>query len=253
MRDNTDLAWERWGQQDPYFAVLTEQKYRRNCIEDTKVSFFESGRLHIREVMRDVEDHFGPIPRGSALDFGCGVGRLMVPLSKEFSSVTGLDVSRAMLAEASKNLSEGGIANVELLESDDDLSKLGNRKFDFVHTYIVLQHVSPRRGYVIVRNLLRHVSPGGAFFIHVSCRRNLPLSREVVYRIKTGFPWAYVAFNILQRKKMFEPVMEGNEYDVVELMQIFQEAGFEQFVTRLENRNDFTTASFYSKNGPNLS
>lgn len=247
MKKNTDIAWERWGQQDPYFAVLTEQKYRKVSIESAKASFFESGQLHVADVLRKIEEHFGPVSRGDALDFGCGVGRLSIPLAKEFNRVTGLDVSRAMLEEASKNLAERRIDNVDLVESDDVLSRLGDKRFNFIHTYIVLQHISAKRGYVIVRNLLRHLASGGTFFIHVCCRRNLPLVRELVYFCKTKIPGGYILFNMLQGKKISEPVMEGNEYDVGTLLKVFQEAGFEDVMTKLENRSNCLTASFYSK------
>ena len=248
MKQHTDLAWERWGKQDPYFGVLADQKYRRANIKNTRANFFESGQLHITNVMAEIEKHFGPVSKGSALDFGCGVGRLLVPLSKVFDRVSGVDISKPMLEEASKNLAEREIANVDLLESDDALSTLGDRKFDFIHTYIVLQHISPERGYVIVRNLLRHLSPVGVFFIHVSYRRNLRLERELVYLGCNKIPFAYILFNILQGKGVFEPRMEMNEYDVGRLLGILQGAGFKELMTKLENHGECLTASFYSKN-----
>ena len=251
MKKRTDVAWERWGQQDPYFGVLADRKYRNTNIENTKADFFESGQLHITNVLAEIEKHFGPVSKASALDFGCGVGRLLIPLSKEFGHVTGLDVSKPMLEEAAKNLAEKRIGNVDILESDDNLSKLGDKTFDFIHTYIVLQHISPERGYMIVRNLLHHLSRVGVFFMHVCCRRNLPLARELVYFSKNKIPCANTLFNILQGKRIFEPSMEMNEYDVGRLMDIFKAAGFEELMTKLENHGHSLTASFYSKNAHN--
>jgi len=248
MKKQTDFAWERWGQRDPYFGVLSDQKYRRANISNTKTDFFDSGDQHIANVLEGIEKHFGPVPKASALDFGCGVGRLLVPLSKIFGRVTGLDVSKAMLEEASRNLAERKIGNVDLLNSDDELSTLGNGKFDFVHTYIVLQHLSPERGYIIVRNLLRHLSSDGAFFIHVSCRRNLPMARELAYFCKTKLPFGYVLFNMLQGRRMFEPRMEVNEYDAGRLLEVLQRAGFQELLTKLENHGTSLTASFSSRN-----
>jgi 2-polyprenyl-3-methyl-5-hydroxy-6-metoxy-1,4-benzoquinol methylase len=248
MKKHTDLAWECWGQEDPYFGVLKDQKYRKTNIKNTKANFFESGQLHITNVIAEIEKHFGPVSKASALDFGCGVGRLLMPLSQEFNRVTGLDVSQSMLEEASRNLTERGIGNVDLLKSDDALSTLEDRRFDFIHTYIVLQHISPERGYVIVRNMLQHLSPVGAFFIHVCCGRNLPLARNLVYLSQSKIPGASVLFNILEGKRMFEPRMEMHKYDVGRLLDILQQAGFKELMTKLENHGDCLTASLYSKN-----
>jgi 2-polyprenyl-3-methyl-5-hydroxy-6-metoxy-1,4-benzoquinol methylase len=248
MKARTDLDWERWGKQDPYFGVLTDPKYRQSNIKNTKADFFESGKQHIIDAIEGIEQHFGPIPRASALDFGCGVGRLLVRLSTEFNRIRGLDVSKSMLEEASKSLAEVKIDNVELLESDDTLSVLGNIKFDFIHTYQVLQHIPPERGYRIIHNLLDHLSTGGAFFIHVCCRRNLPLAKRLIYLIKIKIPYTYILFNILRNRKAFEPVMEMNEYDIGRLLGIFRQAGFQKIMTKLENHGNFLTASFYSRN-----
>jgi 2-polyprenyl-3-methyl-5-hydroxy-6-metoxy-1,4-benzoquinol methylase len=248
MKRRTDLDWERWGKQDPYFGVLTDPKYRQSDIENTKADFFESGKQHIIDAIKGIEQHFGPIPRESALDFGCGVGRLLVRLSIEFNSIKGLDVSNSMLEEASKGLAEREIDNVELMESEDTLSVLGKLNFNFIHTYQVLQHIPPERGYGIIRNLLDHLSTDGAFFIHVCCRRNLPLAKRLVYLIKSKIPYACILFNILRNRKAFEPMMEMNEYDIGRLLGIFRQAGFEKVMTKLENHGDFLTASFYSRN-----
>ena len=37
---NTDIEWEKWGKQDPYFSVLTHDKFRnRNLTDKEKLDF----------------------------------------------------------------------------------------------------------------------------------------------------------------------------------------------------------------------
>jgi ubiquinone/menaquinone biosynthesis C-methylase UbiE len=247
LKNDTDLAWERWGKRDPYFGVLADQKYRKINLEKNKKDFFESGARHILDVIEDLEKHFGPVSKASALDFGCGVGRLLVPLAKLFNRVTGLDVSKSMLQETSRNLAEQGIKNVELLESDDALSALGEQTFDFIHTVIVLQHIAPRRGYVIIQSLLRHLSSNGAFSIHVSIKHDASLVRKIVDFTKYKVPMAYVFFNVLKRRRIFEPVMEMHQYDVGTLLSIFDTAGFPAVIVKSKQQGRFLSASFYSK------
>ncbi|HKJ31811.1 MAG TPA: class I SAM-dependent methyltransferase [Balneolales bacterium] len=96
----------------------------------------------LKKIRKYVDPHFS-INR--ALDFGCGVGRLLIPLSVYSSHVTGVDVSESMLDEARKNCEARQITNVDFIKSDDDLSLL-NRKFNFIHSYIVFQHIPAKRG-----------------------------------------------------------------------------------------------------------
>src|ERR1700733_11821616 len=132
---NTDSAWEEWGRREPYFGVITNPKFRRADItEGGKQEFFESGRLHVEYVMqvihRSIEPHFSP---KTVLDFGCGVGRLLVPFANIAEDVVGLDVSPSMLKEARRNCDDKGVTNVRLLASDDSLSSLKS-SFDLIHS-----------------------------------------------------------------------------------------------------------------------
>jgi len=159
---DTDNEWEEWGKTDPYFSVLTNPKFRRQVLtEEAREEFFNSGREDINKVMAICRQHLDPAftPR-RALDFGCGVGRLVVPLSRLAAQVVGLDVSQSMLAEASANCARFGIDNVELVKSDDDLSNLRGT-FDFIHSVIVLQHIPVDRGQRIFNNLVARLDPGG--------------------------------------------------------------------------------------------
>ena len=72
-------------------------------------------------IRRWVAPRFAP---RSALDFGCGVGRLLVPLARRCPSVVGVDVADSMLAQARARCDAVGVTNVRLLKSDDRLSRV---------------------------------------------------------------------------------------------------------------------------------
>src|SRR5262245_36930981 len=78
----TDSDWEHFARTDPYWAVLTCDQYRRaNLDGGGRAAFFESGAEHIGWVERTLRKHFDPdFAPQRALDFGCGVGRLLLPL-----------------------------------------------------------------------------------------------------------------------------------------------------------------------------
>src|SRR5580700_5128335 len=123
---STDTAWEEWGRRDPYFGVITNPQFRSAGIdENAKREFFASGEHHVHGVMSTIRKHIDPkfAPR-TVLDFGCGVGRLLIPFAKIAEAVVGLDVSPSMLEEARRNCDEQRLHNVRLFRSDDTLSTL---------------------------------------------------------------------------------------------------------------------------------
>src|SRR5262249_55665413 len=143
-----DDVWEYYGKNDPYFGVLTASVFRRNELTDArKAEFFATGERYIETVLQTVREHFDPEFRPDrALDFGCGVGRLAIPLAKRSNSVLGVDISESMLATAARNAEEHGVKNITFVKSDDTLSRVSGG-FDFIHSFIVYQHIPPRQGY----------------------------------------------------------------------------------------------------------
>ena len=160
--------WEKWGRQDPYFAVLTDPRYRSaNIDEAARKTFFESGRSHARNVLaecRRLDARFKP---GRVLDFGCGVGRVVLAFAAEADSAVGVDVSMSMIDEARRNRDAQGLTNVELLVCDDGLSQLSG-SFDLVHSFIVFQHIDIPFGRQLFRRLIELLSPGGIAVLHVT-------------------------------------------------------------------------------------
>lgn len=167
--DDTDLDWEAWGARDPYFGVLTHERFRAARLDDdARHDFFRTGAQHVEHVLALCRRHVDPgfAPR-RVLDFGCGVGRVAIPFARHALEVVGVDVSPSMLAEARANCAAQRCANVVLQRSDDRLSALQGT-FDLVHSYIVLQHVDPARGLGIVERLIARIRPGGIGVIHVT-------------------------------------------------------------------------------------
>ena len=62
------------------------------------------------------------------LELGCGTGRVSLALSEEAKSFVGIDISKAMIAEARKKCAK---SNVEFILGDITNLSL-KRKFDFV-------------------------------------------------------------------------------------------------------------------------
>ena len=111
---NTDKAWEQWGQQDPYYEVMTLDRFRGG---GNRAEFFHTGREDVNLALSRYERVFGSLRGGRALDYGCGVGRLTLALADHFPEVVGLDISDSMLREAGKNAA--GRAGVKFAKADE--------------------------------------------------------------------------------------------------------------------------------------
>lgn len=222
---DTDQAWKRWGEIDPYYGVKSHPQFRNAELDDNKADFFQSGQNDISDRIAKAEHHFGTLARGRALDFGCGVGRLILPLAEQFGEVTGIDVSPAMIAEANSNAAARGLANATFVLSDDTLSKVAGH-FDFVHTVMVLQHIPVHRGLRFIERLLSLVSVDGVAALHMTLDRSDGPVQRARYWAQRTVPGVNRVANIVRGRGASEPLMEMNEYPLPKILAMAAGLGF---------------------------
>lgn len=239
----SDYNWRLWGERDRYFGVLTDPRFRKENIEANRQIFFEGGQSFVRHWLGELERCFGALPRSRALDFGCGVGRLSIPLSDYFESVVGIDISHGMLEEARAN-SEG--RNIEYLLSDDELSAVDGT-FDLVTSVIVFQHIPVNRGMALLSRLLGRVRAGGGCLIQFSTNRNYNWWSELRYRVRHDVPGGQAVMNLLERRAADTPVMQMNEYSLDAVLALFRTYGFEELLVRFDRHGDTETAMVFSR------
>jgi len=179
MQDrDTDADWEKLAQHEPYWAVLSHDKFKtKNLDEATLDNFFQTGVNYVdrtKKVLADLSD--GPFIPRSALDFGCGVGRLVIPMSRDCERVVGIDISDTMLLECKKKTL--GAPEIELYST---LEEIPNARFDWVNTCIVLQHIPPERGIVLLRTMLAMLEPMGGVSLQVTFFKERKLLTSLMY------------------------------------------------------------------------
>ncbi|APV52466.1 hypothetical protein BWI17_14755 [Betaproteobacteria bacterium GR16-43] len=210
--------------------MITDPKFRRTGLtEDARREFFASGEVHVRYVSDMIREYLGAdFHARSVLDFGCGVGRLLIPFARVTDEAYGLDVSPSMIEEARRNCETQGVANARLLVSTDDgLAALG-RKFDLVHSYIVFQHIPPARGLPIFAALVDLVAPGGVGALHVTYAK--AYHAETNGRAPPPAPGAPVPATPASDPAA-DPEMQMNAYDVNPLLFTLQRRGVHRFHT----------------------
>lgn len=248
MIDKTDKDWESFGANDPYFAVLTDDKFHATNLSGEHLEdFFKSGEVHISHTLETIRKHldkdFSP---KNCLDFGCGVGRLVIPLAMISQSVTGVDVSQSMLVEAGKNCQARSINNARLLRCDDDLQVLYD-KYDFIHSFIVFQHIPVRRGEKILQRLLSHLDSEGIGVLHFTIGVNADLPHTVSTYIKSHVPLGRNIINIVRGRKFNAAEMQMNAYDLRRILEVLHSFGICEFFAEFTDDEPIQSIILYFK------
>lgn len=101
----------------------------------------------------------------TALDFACGMGRMMLHMSNEFKVVDGVDLNQNNLSFAKKHLSENNLSaeRYNLYLSDGLSVDIPKKKYDFIYSTIALQHICVHKiRFNIIKDLYKHLNQNGA-------------------------------------------------------------------------------------------
>ena len=209
---SSSIDWETFAQREPYFAVLTDERFLRDRVDLDE--FYATGEADIARLFAAIGGDFHP---RSALDFGCGVGRLTRALAKRVPEVAGVDASATML-ELARAVVPGGTFTTELPA----------RKFDFVCSLIVFQHIPVREGEAIVERLLALLSDDGVAALHFTFRRPGGVVRRLARRLRARTPLIHRFRARLEGDTRGLPYMQMNEYDFDWIVARFRDAGCHQ-------------------------
>lgn len=148
--------------------------------------FFATGEREVAERLAAAAELGLPEGHESALDFGCGLGRVARALGRRFGDCVGVDISEAMVARARElNADESSVRFV--LNDRPDLSLFDDRSFDLVYSSLVLQHL-PTRDHVAacLRELARVLREGGVLVFQLPSQAPLRVRlqpRRTAYRL----------------------------------------------------------------------
>jgi SAM-dependent methyltransferase len=216
--------WDEFGRRDPYWAILTDPSKKGNKWDPDE--FFETGRREIEDVLAWVASLGIPVHRHSALDFGCGAGRICQALALHFDGVVGVDIAPSMIALANEHNRHGARCRYVLNERAD-LRQFPDGSVDFLYSRLVLQHLRPWAIRAYVAEFVRLLAPGGVAVFNVPAD---PLDAPVAGGgLKMVMPRLVIRLHRRLRRAFVErrrfPNMEINGVPPGELIPLLAECG----------------------------
>ncbi len=175
--------WNQFGEKDPMWAIITRPGKEGGKWD--KESFFETGRKEINRMFRYLQSREVATPKGRALDFGCGIGRLTQALAPHFDHVYGVDIAPAMIEMAASH-NQFGEKCQYFLNEVDDLALFEDQSFAFVYSNITLQHMEPRYSKKYITEFLRLLAPGGKLLFQVPSEPVIPENSGVGTLLRIG-------------------------------------------------------------------
>lgn len=241
----SDSNWKFYGSKEPYFGVTGLDIHLLENLDDQLIdAFFKSGYDDVENLFSTIHTKIDPgFQPEKILDFGCGPGRMVIPFARYAKEVTGMDVSQQMLDEAQMNCDKHNISNVSFLLSDDGFTRIKDLKFDLVHSFIVIQHINPKRGMKIIKRLLEVIKPGGIGVLQMTFYDAYPLRRFVNF-FRYRLPFLYDILNtskrIIKKKKIKRlPLMQMNSYDLNKVFALLQMNGVSDVDVSFTNHYDY--------------
>jgi SAM-dependent methyltransferase len=237
MRDvDPDEVWQTIGEIDPYFGVCSNERFRKDrWNEEAKADFFNSGEEYVATLFDIIRSQLvGGFRPKRTLDFGCGVARLVIPLARQSGHVVAVDISNGMLNEARKNCTDSEVTNVDFVLSDDTLVPVRGT-FDFVHSFIVLQHLPAPRGMMLVDRLIDHLDPGGVGVIHLTYAQRASGLRKLLHWARQRVPFVNATVNVTRGRSPFAPTMQMNTYNLNSIFQRLQDGQCHNLVLRFSD------------------
>ena len=220
--------WTTLSAEHPYWTVLAERHYRADQITPEAVrEFYATGEAEVAETFERIRRLVAPdFQPKLSVDYGSGMGRLALPIAGRSTRAIGVDISDPMLAGSRRHAAEAGITNVEFVHADAFMAANDAAyPLDFVHSYIVLQHIPVPQGMRVTETLVRRLVPGGVAALHYTWARNASLLRRIVHPARIAFPPLNVLANIVQGKPTFEPMIPMHHYSVPALFELFGRHG----------------------------
>jgi SAM-dependent methyltransferase len=231
-----DRNWDRFAAREPHFAVVTDPRFlRANLTPEHERLFFASGASLVAWMLGVIDaalvPQFAPM---ATLEYGCGIGRLALPLAQRPGTVVAVDRSAAMLDRARAEAARRGLDHIVFARPDDLFA--APRPFDLVVCYHLLQRLRREEGLALLRRLLPLIAPDGVGVFQWCCRSRESALVQASRWIRERIPAANAAANRLRGKAADEPFIPTHVYEIDEVLAELAAAGLDPVHVAIERQ-----------------
>ncbi len=128
--------WEAFARENAEGYIWTVGGVDLSTPEGREI-FLESGRKDAGRILHEVSGHLARWDR--AIEIGCGVGRLTMPVAERFRDVVAVDVAPTMLRKLADNCRSAELGNVRGFLPTEPWYDQG--RADLIYSLIVFQHI----------------------------------------------------------------------------------------------------------------
>lgn len=170
----SDDRWNQFAKRDAYSYIMT------NLSSGDPAEFWASGKRTVDgELIPLIEEY--KVKRTTAIEIGCGVGRLLIPLSRYFDSAVGVDISAEMLRRARTHALEHNADNtlfVQVGARNNVYELMPNLvgTVAFAYSLLVFQHID---SFNVIRDYVQSIAllltSHGVAYIQFDTRKKSPL------------------------------------------------------------------------------
>jgi ubiquinone/menaquinone biosynthesis C-methylase UbiE len=153
---------------------------------------------------RQIIQHLALKPGMKVLDFGCGPGRLTIPVAKEIGpggQVTAFDIQPGMLQRVRDKAQAEHLENIEFIQGSAGEEKLGHNQYDRALLVTVLGEIPDRKA--VLAEIYESLKPGGILSVteviadpHFQRRKNVTCMAESVGFVETAFFGNRISYTI---------------------------------------------------------
>lgn len=163
--DHTAQTWGKLGEEDAAWSVLSDDRFKKSDA-NVPASFYASGEPEVKQLFVALARNGITPPFRKAVEYGCGIGRVSVPLSKHCDTLHAYDISKGHLAMAETHAQASEVDNIvftQITTPDQDIEQ----GYDLYYSFIVFQHNSPPIMKRLVRQAIEGLAPGGVAVFHL--------------------------------------------------------------------------------------
>jgi SAM-dependent methyltransferase len=155
------------GPTEPHFSVVMDSPEAIDSVDANISQFWATGHAQAQDLLQPLE-HFGltELKNKTAVEFGCGIGRLSLGLAGKFKQLHSYDVSDSQITLAKKASVDAGVHNSQFhLSSGNPFSAL--EPTDFFYSKNTFEHYPPPIIHQFIRNALRSLKSDGLALFQV--------------------------------------------------------------------------------------